>query len=248
MIRIDSPPENQLLVALPHSILLTWLPHLELVDLPLGKVLHESSSPWNFVYFPINGIVALTYQLKNGTASEVAVVGCEGMVGTSVILGAGGTPSCVVVKCVGKAYRLSACLMKQWFENSEPVRNLMLRFTQALMTQIGQTAVCNCQHSIEKRLCRWLLLCWDRVPGNDLVMTQELVANMLGVRRESVTEAALKLQSLHLIRYTRGHVTVLDRPGLERHVCECYAAVKKEYDRLRINPCAACAQVEVSAA
>ncbi|MDO9506604.1 Crp/Fnr family transcriptional regulator [Hydrogenophaga sp.] len=209
-----------------------WLPNLELIDLPLGKVLHESGTPMQFVYFPTSAIVSLLYVLENGSSAEIAVVGYEGVVGTSIFMGGGSTPNRAVVQSAGKGFRLQAEAMKEAFEGSGPVMHLMLRYTQALITQMTQTAVCNRHHSLDQQLCRWLLLSLDRLSGNELVMTQELIANMLGVRREGVTEAALKLQRAGLIRYARGHISVLDRPGLERRTCECYSVVKREYDRL----------------
>ncbi|MDZ4101529.1 MAG: Crp/Fnr family transcriptional regulator [Hydrogenophaga sp.] len=208
------------------------MPHIELIDLPLGKVLHESGAPATHVYFPTNAIVSLLYILENGSSAEIAVVGNEGVVGISIFMGGGSTPSRAVVQSAGMGYRLRAEVIKRAFERSDPVKHLMLRYTQALITQMSQTAVCNRHHSLDQQLCRWLLLSLDRLSGNELVMTQELISNMLGVRREGVTEAAMKLQSAGLIRYARGHISVLDRPGLERRACECYRVVKNEYDRL----------------
>jgi CRP-like cAMP-binding protein len=228
----DNPRQNQLLASLPDAEWLRWLPQLELVDLPLGKVLYESGAPLQFVYFPTNAIVSLLYVLENGSSAEIAVVGFEGVVGISIFMGGGSTPSRAVVQSAGMGYRLRAENIKGEFERSGPVMHLMLRYTQALITQMSQTAVCNRHHSLDQQLCRWLLLSLDRLPGNELVMTQELIANMLGVRREGVTEAALKVQAAGLIRYARGHISVLDRPGLEQRTCECYRVVKKEYDRL----------------
>jgi CRP-like cAMP-binding protein len=184
------------------------------------------------VYFPINAIVSLLYVMEDGASAEIAVVGHEGLVGISLFMGGETTPSRAVVQSAGKGYRLRAADIKVEFNRSGPVMHLLLRYTQALITQMAQTAVCNRHHSLDQQLCRWLLLSLDRLSGNELVMTQELIANMLGVRREGVTEAALKLQKMGLIRYARGHISVLDRPGLEQRVCECYAVVKKEYDRL----------------
>jgi CRP-like cAMP-binding protein len=184
------------------------------------------------VYFPTSAIVSLLYVMKNGAAAEIAVVGNEGMVGISLFMGGNSTPSRAVVQSGGKGYRLKAQIMKDEFERAGPVTHLLLRYTQALITQMAQTAVCNRHHSLDQQLCRWLLLSLDRLPGNHLVMTQELIANMLGVRREGVTEGALKLQKAGLIRYSRGRITVLDRKGLEKRACECYTVVQEEYDRL----------------
>ncbi len=232
MTQPDNPRQNQLLASLPEAEWLRWQPQLELVDLPLSKVLYESGVPLQFVYFPTNAIVSLLYVLENGSSAEIAVVGHEGVVGISIFMGGGSTPSRAVVQSAGTGYRLRADTIKGEFEHSGPVMHLMLRYTQALITQMSQTAVCNRHHSMDQQLCRWLLLSLDRLRGNELVMTQELIANMLGVRREGVTEAALKLQAAGLIRYARGHISVLDRPGLEHRTCECYRVVKNEYDRL----------------
>ncbi|WP_291079601.1 Crp/Fnr family transcriptional regulator [Hydrogenophaga sp.] len=232
MIEPDHPRQNQLLASLPDAEWLRWQPQLELVDLPLGKVLYESGAQMGFVYFPTNAIVSLLYVLENGSSAEIAVVGHEGVVGIAIFMGGGSTPNRAVVQSAGMGYRLRSDAIKTEFERSSPVMHLMLRYTQALITQMSQTAVCNRHHSLDQQLCRWLLLSLDRLPGNELVMTQELIANMLGVRREGVTEAALKLQAAGLIRYARGHIAVLDRPGLEHRTCECYRVVKKEYDRL----------------
>ncbi len=208
-----------------------WLPQLEWVNLPLGHVLYESGNTLEHVYFPTTAIVSLLYVLENGASAEIAVVGYEGVVGISIFMGGGSTPSRGVVQSAGQGYRVKASFIKDEF-NRAPVLHLMLRYTQALITQMAQTAVCNRHHSLDEQLCRWLLLSLDRLDGTDLVMTQELISNMLGVRREGVTECALKLQNAGLIRYRRGHITVLDRAGLEKRTCECYAVVKKEYDRL----------------
>lgn len=230
--RKPDPRQNLLLAAMPEAVWERWHPQLELVDLPLGKVLHESGAPMSYVYFPTDAIVSLLYVLENGASAEIAVVGCEGVVGISILMGGGSTPNRAVVQSAGKGYRLRAEAMKSEFDRSGPVMHLMLRFIQALITQMSQTAVCNRHHTLDQQLCRWLLLSLDRLHGDQLVMTQELIANMLGVRREGVTEAALSLQKANLIQYTRGHITVLDRPGLEKRTCECYEVVKKEYDRL----------------
>jgi CRP-like cAMP-binding protein len=230
--RSNSPLQNQLLAALPEVELQRWVPQLESVELALGQVLYESGAAMPYVYFPTNAIVSLLYVLEDGASAEIAVVGFEGVVGVSIFMGGGSTPSRAVVQSAGFGYRLSAEVIKQEFERSGPVMHLMLRYTQALITQMAQTAVCNRHHSLDQQLCRWLLLSLDRLQGNQLVMTQELIANMLGVRREGVTAAALKLQRAGLISYARGHINVLDRPGLEHRTCECYEVVKKEYDRL----------------
>ena len=221
-----------MLAALPKSEWLRWEPQLERVELPLGLVLYESGMALSHVYFPTTAIVSLLYVMEDGSSAEIAVVGNEGVVGISLFMGGEATPSRSVVQSAGHGVRLNADAMKEEFNRSGPVMHLMLRYTQALMTQMAQTAVCNRHHRLDKQLCRWLLLSLDRLQGSDLVMTQELIANMLGVRREGVTEAALRLQNAGLIRYARGHITVIDRPGLERRACECYAVVKKEYDRL----------------
>ena len=223
---------NHLLAALPETELQRWLPHLEAVELPLGQVLYESGRTLSHVYFPTTAIVSLLYVLEDGASAEIAVVGNEGVVGISIFMGGGSTPSRAVVQSAGHGFRLNAKLVKDEFNRAGPVMHLLLRYTQALITQMAQTAVCNRHHSLDQQLCRWLLLSLDRLQGDELVMTQDLIANMLGVRRESVTEAALKLQRVGLIRYARGHVTVLDRAALEVRTCECYAVVKREYDRL----------------
>ena len=228
----SDPRTNQLLAALPEAEWLRWLPQLEPVNLALGQVLYESGAKMTYVYFPTSAIVSLLHVLENGASAEIAVVGFEGVVGISIFMGGGSTPSRAVVQSAGMGFRLRSDAIKQEFDRSSPVMHLMLRYTQALITQMAQTAVCNRHHSLDQQLCRWLLLSLDRLQGNELVMTQELIANMLGVRREGVTEAALKLQKACLIRYARGHISVLDRPGLEQRTCECYAVVRKEYDRL----------------
>ncbi|MDP1901872.1 MAG: Crp/Fnr family transcriptional regulator [Rubrivivax sp.] len=227
-----NPLQNQLLAALPDEEWQRWLPQLEWVNLPLGEVLYESGRTLSHVYFPTSTIVSLLYVMEDGASAEIAVVGREGVVGISLFMGGGSTPSRAVVQSAGEGWRLPAHLITDEFNRSAPVMHLMLRYTQALITQMAQTAVCNRHHSLDQQLCRWLLLSLDRLEGQELVMTQDLIANMLGVRREGVTEAALKLQRDGLIRYARGHITVLDRPGLEGRTCECYAVVKKEYDRL----------------
>jgi CRP-like cAMP-binding protein len=226
------PRTNQLLAALPDGEWLRWQSHLELVSLPLGQVLYEPGATLSHVYFPTNAIVSLLYVMENGASAEIAVVGHEGIVGISLFMGGESTPSRAVVQSAGEGYRVRAQMMKEEFNRAGPVLHLFLRYTQALITQMAQTAVCNRHHSLDQQLCRWLLLSLDRLSGNELVMTQELIANMLGVRREGVTEGALKLQQDGLIRYARGRITVLDRSGLEKRTCECYAVVKREYDRL----------------
>ncbi|MDP3137785.1 MAG: Crp/Fnr family transcriptional regulator [Burkholderiaceae bacterium] len=228
----SNPRQNQLLAALPAAEWERWLPQLTMVDMPLGQVLYESGGTMSSVYFPTTAIVSLLHVLENGSSAEIAVVGYEGLVGISIFMGGGSTPSRAVVQSAGKGFKLRADAIKREFDQSGPVMHLLLRYTQALITQMSQTAVCNRHHSLDQQLCRWLLLSLDRLPGCELVMTQELIANMLGVRREGVTEAALNLQKVGLIRYARGHINVLDRPGLEQRSCECYAVVKKEYDRL----------------
>jgi CRP-like cAMP-binding protein len=226
------PRRNQLLASLPAAEWDRWSPLLEEVDLPLGLVLYESGVSLAHVYFPVDAIVSLLYVMEDGASAEIAVVGKEGLVGVSLFMGGETTPSRAVVQSAGRGFRLGAEAMKKEFNRAGPVLHLLLRYTQALITQMAQTAVCNRHHSLDQQLCRWLLLSLDRLEGNQLRMTQELIANMLGVRREGVTEAALKLQTAGLIRYTRGHITVLDRGGLEQRTCECYAVVKTEYDRL----------------
>ena len=223
---------NHLLASLPSDESKRWLPLLEPIDLPLGDVLYESGKTLDYVYFPTTAIVSLLYVMENGASAEIAVVGNEGIVGVSLFMGGGSTPSRGVVQSAGKGFRLAAVSMKDEFDRAGPVMHLLLRYTQALITQMAQTAVCNRHHSLDQQLCRWLLLSLDRLQGSELQMTQDLIANMLGVRREGVTEAALRLQTAGLIQYARGHIKVLDRPGLEKRTCECYAVVKKEYDRL----------------
>jgi len=220
------------LSALPQAELERWLPQLEAVEMPLGQVLYEPGRVLSHVYFPTTAIVSLLYVLEDGGSAEIAVVGNEGLVGISLFMGGESTPSRAVVQSAGQGLRLNAKAIKQEFEQAGPAMHLLLRYTQALITQMAQTAVCNRHHTLDQQLCRWLLLSLDRLQGSELVMTQELIANMLGVRREGVTEAAHKLQKIGLIRYSRGRITVLDRSELEQRTCECYAVVKKEYDRL----------------
>lgn len=225
------PRQNQLLAALPEAEWQRWLPQLEYVDMPLGKVVYESGATLTHVYFPTTAIVSLLYVMENGASAEIAVVGYEGIVGISLFMGGESTPSRAVVQSAGSGFRLKSSVIKEEFKRA-PVLHLLLRYTQALITQMAQTAVCNRHHTLDQQLCRWLLLSLDRLDGNRLVMTQELIANMLGVRREGVTEGAVNLQKAGIISYARGHITVLDRPALEKRTCECYAVVKKEYDRL----------------
>lgn len=226
------PQQNHLLWALPVEARERVFPRLELVPMPLGHVLYESGRSLQHVYFPTDSIVSLLYVMEDGASAEIAVVGNEGMVGVALFMGGETTPNRAVVQSAGHAYRLKGALLKQEFNRSGPLQHLLLRYTQALLTQMSQTAVCNRHHSVDQQLCRWLLLSLDRLHSNQLNMTQELIANMLGVRREGVTEAAGKLQAQGLIRYRRGQITVLDRPGLEQAACECYAVVKREFDRL----------------
>ena len=223
---------NRLLAALPDTEMKRWLPELELVDLPLGEVLYEAGTTQTHVFFPTSAIVSLLYVMKNGDSAEIAVVGNEGIVGFSLYMGGSSTSSRAVVQSAGRGLRMKASVIKAEFDKSHPVMHLLLRYTQALITQMAQTAVCNRHHSLGQQLCRWLLLSLDRLPGNELVMTQEQIANMLGVRREGVTESAHKLQDAGLIKYARGRITVLNRLGLEKRSCECYEVVKNEYDRL----------------
>ncbi|HEX5804300.1 MAG TPA: Crp/Fnr family transcriptional regulator [Azospira sp.] len=228
----QGPFLNHLLAALPDDDRERLLPHLEEVAMPLGDVLYESGGPMRHVYFPTTSIVSLLYVMEDGASAEIAVVGNEGIVGIALFMGGETTPSRAVVQSAGRAYRMKGQLLKDEFHRAGPMQYLLLRYTQALLTQMAQTAVCNRHHSLDQQLCRWLLLSLDRLPASELVMTQELIANMLGVRREGVTEAAGNLQKAGLITYQRGHITVLDRAGLEARTCECYAVVKKEYDRL----------------
>jgi CRP-like cAMP-binding protein len=226
------PRKNQLLAALPEPELQRWLPHLEYVDMRLGEVLYEAGSILSHVYFPTTAIVSLLYVMQNGESAEIAVVGNDGVVGISLFMGGDSTSSRALIQSAGGAYRLSAQLMKEEFDRGGPVLHLLLRYTQALITQMVQTAACNRHHSLDQQLCRWLLLSLDRLQGTDMMMTQDLIANMLGVPRDGATEGALKLQTAGLINYTQGRIRVLDRGGLEKRTCECYGVVKKEYDRL----------------
>jgi len=226
------PRQNHLLRALPAHEAERLIPQLEFVPMPLGEVLYESGSQLRHVYFPTTSIVSLLYVMEDGASAEIAVVGNEGMVGVALFMGGETTPSRAVVQSAGHAYRLKGQVLKDEFNRAASLQHLLLRYTQALLTQMAQTAVCNRHHSVDQQLCRWLLLSLDRLPTNKLTMTQELIANMLGVRREGVTEAAGKLQLSGLIEYSRGAITVLDRPRLEVQCCECYQVVKKEFDRL----------------
>jgi CRP-like cAMP-binding protein len=225
--------QNRLLAALPTGVRERLFPHLRLADLPLGKVLYESGDTLRQVYFPTDAIVSLLYVMESGASAEISVVGNEGLIGIAVFMGGESTPSRAIVQSAGSALSLPSQRLREEFNGNSEMRMLMLRYTQALITQMAQTAVCNRHHSIDQQLCRWLLLSLDRLSGNDLVMTQQLIANMLGVRREGVTEAAGKLQKHGVIEYQRGHITVLDRARLEELSCECYAVVKKETDRLQ---------------
>lgn len=227
-----APEQNHLLAALPAEVKARLFPSLELMTLVLGEVIYESGDTLSHVYFPTDSIVSLLYEMENGSSAEISVVGNEGLVGIALFMGGESTPSRAIVQSAGSAYRLPGQKIKDEFNRHGDVLLLLLRYTQSLITQMAQTAVCNRHHSIDQQLCRWLLLSLDRLPSNQLTMTQELIANMLGVRREGVTEAAGKLQLLGVIEYSRGRITVLDRPKLEQLSCECYAVVKKESDRL----------------
>jgi CRP-like cAMP-binding protein len=227
-----SPKQNHLLDALPAEDYARLLPDLELLPMPLGWAVYESGDQMGYVYFPTTSIVSLLYVMENGASAEIAITGNEGLVGIALFMGGETTPSRAVVQSAGHGYRLRASILKKEFALGGHLQHLALRYTQALITQMAQTAVCNRHHAVEQQLCRWLLLSLDRLPSNELTMTQELIANMLGVRREGVTEAAGKLQAAGLIHYSRGKITVLDRPQLEARVCECYAVVKQEFDRL----------------
>lgn len=224
--------QNQLLCAMPAEVYELLIPHLEPIDMKLGEVIYEPGGELCHVYFPTNCIVSLLYVMENGSSAEIAVVGNDGIVGVAVFMGGGTMPNRAVVQSAGQAYRLRGQLLMQAFNQHGALHHLLLRYTQALITQMAQTAVCNRHHSIDQQLCRWLLLSLDRLPTHELTMTQELIANMLGVRREGVTEAAGKLQDAGLIHYSRGRILVLDRQGLEARVCECYQVVKIESDRL----------------
>jgi CRP-like cAMP-binding protein len=227
-----TPRQNHLLASLPASESERVYRQLELVPLPLGEVLYESGDQLAHVYFPTQAIVSLLYVMADGSSAEIAVVGNEGIIGIALFMGGQTMPNRAVVQSAGHAYRLEGQSLKEEFNRAGELQHLLLRYTQALLTQMSQTAVCNRHHSVDQQLCRWLLLSLDRLPSNELTMTQELIANMLGVRREGVTEAAGKLQRAGLIHYSRGKITVLDRPGLEARACECYQVVKTEFDRL----------------
>jgi CRP-like cAMP-binding protein len=229
---VNDPCQNHLLASLPQDERDHIFPHLELVELTLGQSLSEPGALMRHVYFPTTSIVSLLYVMEDGASAEIAVVGYEGLVGVSLFMGGETTTSRAVVQSAGHAYRLTGKHLKEAFFQAGPMQRLLLRYTQALLTQMAQTAVCNRHHSIDKQLCRWLLLSLDRLSSNELTMTQELIANMLGVRREGVTEAAGKLQQAGLIHYSRGKIIVVNRPGLEARVCECYEVVRKEFERL----------------
>jgi CRP-like cAMP-binding protein len=232
MSAIHSPSQNHLLAALPPAEFDTLAAHLELVAMPLGKILYGPGEKLQHAYFPTTAVVSLHYVTESGASAETAGVGNEGVVGVCLFMGGETTSSSAVVQTAGHAYRLEGQRLKEEFQHAGLMQRLLLRYTQALLTQIAQTAVCNRHHSLEQQLSRWLLLTLDRIPTNELIMTQELIASMLGVRREGITEAAGKLQRAGLISYRRGHIAVLDRQGLELHACECYAVVKKELARL----------------
>ncbi|ATG90151.1 Crp/Fnr family transcriptional regulator [Methylomonas koyamae] len=232
MTDLDHSALNRLLINLPSAEYQRLKPHLELVEMPLGEVIYEPGGELRYVYFPLTCIVSLLYVMENGASAEIAVIGNDGMIGVALFMGGGSMPNRAVVQSAGQAYRLRGQLMMQEFNQFGAMLQLLLRYTQALITQMAQTAVCNRHHTVDQQLCRWLLLSLDRLPTNELTMTQELIANMLGVRREGVTEAAGKLQQAGLIHYSRGRITILDRAGLEARVCECYHVVKAESDRL----------------
>src|SRR5687768_10332232 len=232
MPRSPLPQQNSILDALPAAERDRLFPHLKLVTMPLGMVLYESGDALRHIYFPTDSIVSLLYMLEDGASAEIAVVGNEGAIGVALFMGGETTPSRAIVQSAGSAYRLTGTRLKQEFNRHGEMLHVLLRYTQSLITQMAQTAVCNRHHSVDQQLCRWLLLSLDRLSTNQLKMTQELIANMLGVRREGVTEAAGKLQDAGLIRYRRGRITVLDRPALEARTCECYQVVKTEFDRL----------------
>ena len=236
MPKVHHPKENHLLSVLPEAEWKRIEPHLTLLDMPLGQVVYESGDRLDHVYFPTTAIISLLYVMEDGASAEIAIVGNEGLVGIALFMGGETTPSRAVVQSAGHAYRLDAHILKEEFHRAGPVQRLLLRYTQALITQMAQTAVCNRHHSIAQQFCRWLLLSLDRLESNDLHMTQELIANMLGVRRAGVTETARKLQDDGVIRYNRGFIEVLNRPALEAQVCECYKVVKRESDRLLAMP------------
>jgi CRP-like cAMP-binding protein len=230
-----SPHQNKILQALPPAERERLFPHLKLVTLPLATVLYESGDTLRHIYFPTDSIVSLLYVLRNGSSTEISVVGNDGVIGVALFMGGETTTNRAIVQSAGYAYRLPGSRLKLEFERHGEMLHILLRYTQSLITQMAQTAVCNRHHTVDQQLCRWLLLSLDRLPTNKLKMTQELIANMLGVRREGVTEAAGKLQKLGVIKYSRGQITVLNRPKLERLSCECYGVVKQETDRLNIR-------------
>ncbi len=232
MSKAQLPLDNHLLAALPAAVQQRLLPFLELVSMPLGHVLYESGVTMRHVYFPIDCIISLLYVMEDGASAEISVVGNEGLIGVALFMGGLSTPSRALVQSAGSAYQMAGQRLTEEFNRHSDLMLLLLRYTQALITQMAQTAVCNRHHNIDQQLCRWLLLSLDRLPSSKLIMTQELIANMLGVRREGVTEAAGKLQKLGVIEYSRGHITVLDRPRLEALCCECYAVVQRETARL----------------
>lgn len=232
MSEIAHPEDNQILAMLPGAERARLFPHLQLVEMPAGMIVYESGAPLRHIYFPTSCIVSLLYVLENGSSAEIALVGSDGAIGVALFMGGETTPSRAVVQSAGRAYRLSGRRLKEEFDRHGQLLHVLLRYMQALTMQMAQTAVCNRHHSVHQQLCRWLLLSLDRLTTNRLAMTQEQISSMLGVRREGVTEAAGKLQKLGVIRYSRGRITVLDRPQLERLSCECYAAVKKETERL----------------
>lgn len=241
MTDLDTPRQNHLLNALPAAVYERLIPYMEGVAMPLGEAIYESGDSLSYAYFPTTCIVSLLYVMENGASAEIAVVGNDGVIGVALFMGGGTMPNRAVVQSAGYAYRLRKHLLMQEFDRAGgrrtgALKNLLLRYTQALITQMAQTAVCNRHHSMDQQLCRWLLLSLDRLSSSELIMTQELIANMLGVRREGVTEAAIKLQKAGLIDYCRGHITILSRPGLEARVCECYTVVKSEFDRLLPPP------------
>ena len=233
---VSNPLENRLLAALPDAERARLLPHLEHIDLPLGKVLFECGGSSAYVYFPTTAIVSLMHLLNDGASAEIAAAGRDGVVGFAHLMGGGATPSRAVVQCAGEGFRLKSHFVTEEVGRAGPILNLLLRYTQALITQTAQTAVCNRHHCLDQQLCRWLLLTLDRLSGNEITMTQELIASLLGVRREGVTAAAGRLQAAGLIRYRRGRICVLDRAGLEQRACECYAVVRNEYERLLPSP------------
>ncbi|MGA3250136.1 MAG: Crp/Fnr family transcriptional regulator [Paraburkholderia sp.] len=232
MPNLHQPKDNHLLAMLPETEWERMAPHLVDVDMPLGQVVYESGDPVHHVYFPSTAVVSLLYVMEDGASAEIAIVGNEGLIGIAVFMGGETTSSRAVVQNAGRGYRIGARILRDEFHRGGPVQRLLLRYTQALIAQMVQTAACNRHHSIDQQLCRWLLLSLDRLPSNELKMTQQLIANMLGLRRPGVTDAAMKLQDAGLIRYSYGNIEVLDRPGLEKRVCECYAVVKREFDRL----------------